>query len=144
MIRKILDRFILDKTLWKFILVGIINTVFGTALSLVLLNVFGLGYGISTVSDYVFGSILSYFLNKYFTFQNKERSLMIVVKFIINIVVCYVLAYGVAKYAVMFILSGRKKIVQDNIALLAGKCMFVGLNYFGQRFFAFKNTKDNE
>ena len=48
MIRKILDRFILDKTLWKFILVGIINTIFGTALSLVLLNVFGLGYEIST------------------------------------------------------------------------------------------------
>lgn len=141
MLRRILDKFILDKTIWKFILVGIINTVFGTALSLVLLNVFRLSYEISTISDYVFGSILSYFLNKYFTFQNKEHNLMIVVKFIVNIVVCYVVAYGVAKYAVVFVLSSQKKIVQDNIALLFGKCLFVFLNYFGQRFFAFKKTE---
>ena len=140
MICKLIDKILLDKTIWKFILVGIINTIFGFTLSLVLFNVFEFSREIATVSDYVFGSILSYFLNKYFTFQNKERNLMIVLKFIINIVVCYVAAYGIAKYAVMFVFSGQTKKVQGNIIIFVGKCLFVGFNYFGQRFFAFRKS----
>lgn len=63
-----------DKTFWKFILVGIINTLFGTAVMFICYNVFHLSYWVSSASNYIFGSILSYFLNKRFTFQNNDRS----------------------------------------------------------------------
>jgi hypothetical protein len=63
-----------DRTFWKFILVGVVNTLFGTAIMFVFYNVLHLSYWISSASNYVFGSILSYFLNKYFTFQNKSKS----------------------------------------------------------------------
>ena len=129
---------LLDLTFWKFVLVGIINTVVGTTVMFVAYNALHFSYWVSSASNYVIGSIVSYFLNKYFTFQNKERSWKQVAKFIINIAVCYVLAYGIAKPVVMYILSGAGQKIQENAAMLAGMCLFTGFNYIGQRMFAFK------
>ena len=133
MIRKLLD-----KTFWKFILVGIANTLFGTGIMFLFYNVFHLGYWISSASNYVFGSVLSYFLNKHFTFQNKSKDPKVILRFILNITVCYLFAYGLAKPVVRFLLSGMSTAIQDNGAMLIGMCTFIGLNYIGQRFFAFR------
>ncbi len=132
---------LLDKTLWKFLLVGVANTLFGTAIMFLFYNVFHLSYWVSSASNYFFGSILSYFLNKHFTFQNHSKGPKVVLKFILNIVVCYAVAYGLAQPLVRWALSGASVTVQDNVAMLTGMCLFVGLNYFGQRFFAFKEEK---
>ena len=59
----------LDLTFWKFILVGIINTLVGTTVMFVAYNLCHLNYWVSSASNYVVGSIVSYFLNKYFTFK---------------------------------------------------------------------------
>ena len=136
MIKKLLDR-----TFWKFILVGIINTIVGTSVMFLCYNAFHLNYWVSSAMNYIIGSIVSYFLNKYFTFQNKQRSWKIVIKFIINISVCYLIAYGVAKPLVARILSGQSVTIQENGAMLVGMCLFVGFNYLGQRFFAFKKEE---
>ena len=136
MIRKLLD-----KTFWKFILVGIANTLFGTGIMFLFYNVFHFGYWISSASNYVFGSILSYFLNKHFTFQNKSKDPKVILRFVINITVCYLVAYGMAKPLVRTLLSGMSVTVQDNGAMLVGMVVFVGLNYIGQRFFAFREEK---
>ena len=136
MIKKLLDR-----TFWKFILVGIINTIVGTSVMFLCYNAFHLNYWVSSAMNYIIGSIVSYFLNKYFTFQNKQRSWKIVIKFIIDIYVCYLIAYGVAKPLVARILSGQSVTIQENGAMLVGMCLFVGLNYLGQRFFAFKKEE---
>lgn len=137
-------RKLLDKTFLKFILVGIVNTLFGTAVMFVFYNVFGLSYWLSSASNYFFGSILSYFLNKRFTFKNKDRSFLVVLKFTLNIAVCYGIAYGVAKPLAAAILSGINVSLelQENIAMLVGMCLFVGLNYLGQRFFAFAKKEE--
>lgn len=88
---------LIDKTTFKFILVGIVNTIVGTSVMFLMYNVANFNYWISSASNYVIGSIVSYLLNKYFTFQNKEKSLKMVLKFIVNISICYLIAYGVAK-----------------------------------------------
>ena len=122
---------LLDVTFWKFVLVGIANT-------LVAYNALHLSYWISSASNYVIGSIVSYFLNKYFTFQNKEKSVKQVVIFIFNITICYLLAYGFAKPIISWVLSNQSKPVQDNLSMLAGMGAFVVFNYLGQRIFVFK------
>ena len=48
------------------------------------------------------------------------------------------LAYGIAKPFVGWMLSSFSVSVQENAAMFAGMCLFTGLNYIGQRFFAFK------
>ena len=128
---------LLDVTFWKFVLVGIANTLVGTTVMFVAYNAH-LSYWISSASNYVIGSIVSYFLNKYFTFQNKEKSVKQVVIFIFNITICYLLAYGFAKPIISWVLSNQSKPVQDNLSMLAGMGAFVVFNYLGQRIFVFK------
>ena len=132
---------ILDDQIFKFIIVGIINTLFGTAVMFGMYNLFHCSYFFSTAMNYILGSILSFFLNKYFTFQNKNKSMKQVLKFIFNIVLCYSLAYGIAKPLVNFILSSFSKIIKDNISMLIGMILFTFLNYFGQKYFVFGNEK---
>ena len=129
---------LLDVTCWKFVLVGIANTLVGTTVMFVAYNAIHLSYWISSASNYVIGSIVSYFLNKYFTFQNKEKSVKQVVIFIFNITICYLLAYGFAKPIISWVLSNQSKPVQDNLSMLAGMGAFVVFNYLGQRIFVFK------
>lgn len=136
MIRKLFDI-----TFWKFILVGIVNTLVGTAVMFGCYNLLHLSYWVSSAANYVVGSVVSYFLNKNFTFRNKSKDPMVLVRFVVNITICYLLAYGIAKPLVRRILSGSSVSIQENGAMLVGMCLFVGLNYLGQRFFAFREKE---
>ena len=127
-----------DKTFMKFVMVGVINTIVGTTLMFVFYNLFHLSYWISSASNYFFGSICSYILNKHFTFQYHERGWASLFRFTINIVICYLLAYGIAKPVMHWILSGYSVTIQENISMALGMCLFIVFNYLGQRFFAFK------
>lgn len=129
---------LIDKSIPKFLLVGVLNTLVGAGIMFLLYNWAGCSYWASSAANYVVGSILSFFLNKYFTFQNRDWSWGQVGKFALNVAVCYLVAYAVAKPAVLWALAGQSVKVQENIAMLAGMCLYTGLNYFGQRFFAFK------
>lgn len=128
----------IDEKLLKFVLVGVINTLVGMAIMFGLYNLAGCTYWVSSAANYILTSILSFFLNKYFTFQNKEKSVSQVLRFALNIAVCYLLAYGIAKPAVLWLLSGAGERMQENVAMLVGMCLFTGFNYLGQRFFAFR------
>jgi len=130
-----------DKTTVKFLIVGVINTAVGTAVMFVAYNVLHASYWLSSALNYIVGSIVSYVLNKYFTFQSTKKSIKEIIKFIVNISVCYLIAYGVAKPLVYAILSNFGTKVQDNVAMLTGMCLFIGLNYIGQRFFVFKSEE---
>ena len=125
-------------SLVRFIIVGIINTLVGAGVMFFMYNILGAGHWVSSALNYIVGSIVSYFLNKYFTFRQKRKSLRIVLSFIANICVCYLIAYGVARPVVGMMLSGSPETVTDNLSMLLGMAVFVGLNYLGQRFIVFK------
>lgn len=138
-----------DIKFWKFILVGILNTVVGMGLQFLFFNLCGWNEWISSLVGYILGSILSYFLNKYFTFKNKDKGWKPIVKFALNIAVCYGLAYGIAIPLIsmlctancwtMFGWSVEK--FAGNFSMIVGACLFVAFNYIGQRFFAFREKK---
>lgn len=140
MLQKIKSLF--DASLWKFLLVGILNTVVGNGLMFLLYNVVHLDYWTSTAVSYALASVMSYFLNRRFTFRYPEGGFQVAIRFALNIVVCYILAYGLAQPLVQSLLSGAAESVRDNVAMLAGMCLFVGFNYLGQRFFAFRDPSD--
>jgi len=124
-----------------FLVVGVVNTLFGTAIMLVLYNVFGCSYWVSSFCDYFFGSILSYFLNKHFTFHYQGTDWRSIVKFALNIVVCYLIAYSVALPLTQAALESLQlsKPVVENVAMLVGTVLFMVINYLGQKFYAFKS-----
>ena len=131
-------RSLVDGKLVRFLIVGVINTLVGTAIMFGLYNLARAGYWFSSAANYILTSILSFFLNKYFTFRSRGFSLKQVLRFALNIAVCYLLAYGIARPAVWHLFAGAGKGMQDNAAMLAGMCLFTGFNYLGQRFFAFR------
>ena len=133
---------LLDRTFWKFIMVGCINTLVGTGVMFISYNYFRLSYWISSALNYIIGSLVSYLLNKHFTFRNKQKGWRYIVTFAVNIAVCYFIAYGLAKPFVNNVLSGRNEFFRDNIAMIVGMCLFVGLNYLGQRFIVFADKSE--
>ncbi|MPL95152.1 hypothetical protein SDC9_41318 [bioreactor metagenome] len=124
----------------KFIIVGIANTVLSAIIMFFLYNFAKFGYWGSTSVSYVIGSILSFILNKNFTFNNKGSIRKTLLKFIINVTICYLLAYSIAEPFISLLLNGlsMSKSVTDQISMLFGMILYTGLNYFGQKYFAFK------
>ena len=135
-----------DIKFWKFLLVGVLNTLIGEGVVLLMLHAFGWkqfswGAGAAAFVGVVVGRIVSYFLNKYFTFRQQQRSWAEIGRFAVNISVCYALAYGLARPLARWALSSASASLQDNAAMVAGMCAFVGFHYLGQRFFVFPEKK---
>jgi len=133
-------RNVFDKTFLTFLIVGVVNTLFGTMIMFVLYNAFGCSYWFSSFCDYFFGSILSYYLNKHFTFHYQGTDWKSVFRFVLNIVVCYLIAYSLALNLTRYALESMhfSKVIVENIAMLVGTVLFMVINYLGQKFFAFK------
>ncbi|MGV8983625.1 GtrA family protein [Clostridium sp.] len=131
---------LLDKKFFKFLLVGIINTIFGTGIMFLLYNLASFGYWGSSAVSYILASILSFFLNKNFTFRNRESTVKTGLRFTVNIAVCYLVAYSISKPIVTRILTNTSlsKSIVEQFSMLFGMVLFTALNYVGQRFFAFK------
>lgn len=122
----------------KFICVGVINTLVGTGVMFLAYNIWGLGYWISSAENYVVGSIVSYILNKHFTFKNTAKDKKTIIRFVINIAACYLIAYGLAKPLVSRVLHQYPINIRDNMSMLVGMGLFVVLNYLSQRYLTFK------
>ncbi len=137
---------ILDPTLLRFLCVGVVNTAAGSGVMFGLYNLAGLhalgqaGYWLSTAANYLVGSVVSFFLNRHFTFRSSERGPAAVCRFILNILLCYLTAYGLALPAakVLFQSFQVSSQVLGNVTMLFGAGLFVILNYLGQRYFVFR------
>ena len=137
----------------KFLLVGVLNTLIGEGIVLLLTQPvgwknFSWGPGAAAFVVTVIGSIVSYFLNKYFTFKNKEKGLKPALRFTINIAACLLIrvlvATGVSELCkatgfTMFNMDVNT--FAGYLSWAVGACVFVACNYVGQRFFAFKEKK---
>lgn len=133
-------RKIFDLKLLKFLFVGILNTILGLTLMFLFYHLAHLGYWGSSAISYILASIFSFFMNKYFTFQKKSALLKTAFLFACNIAVCYFIAYLIAKPLTIVVLSGTSLAdsTVEQIAMVFGMGLFTILNYFGQRFVAFK------
>ena len=131
---------LLKNSFLRFVLVGVCNTLLSLVLMFLLER---LGYWPSTAIAYVAGAALSFFLNRSFTFHSDEDFWRSVGKFIVNVAVCYVIAYALAQPLVRWLLGSTaiSAVWQERIAKVVGMGLYTLLNYFGQRFFAFRKRK---
>lgn len=132
---------LIDIKLLKFIIVGVINTIVGTGVMFLLYNLVHINYWISSAFNYIAGGLCSYFLNKFFTFNNHEKSINQIIKYILLLIICYLIAYIFAKYLIYWIFSTKSIQYKDNIAMLAGEILYTIINYIGQRLVVFSNKE---
>lgn len=134
-----------NRSFATFLAVGVVNTVFGLSVYYFCYNVLHAGYWPSSVANYVLGSVLSYFLNKRYSFHYRQTDWRSVGRFTVNIVVCFVAAYAVARPLTAWLLAlaglPLATVWIENIAGLTGTGLFLVLNYLGQRFFAFRKEE---
>ena len=123
----------------RFAMVGVANTLIGTTVMLVAYNLFGFGYWSASALNYIVGSIFSYFANKYFTFHSDKQSFKEVLRFIFNIVICYIIAYALAKPGITLLLGqlSLEVSILEQISMITGVVLFIIINFFGQKFFVF-------
>lgn len=137
---------VVDQKLLRFLLVGACNTVLSIVMMFVLYRLFGFGYWGSSGVSYFLCSILSFYMNRHYTFGNHDGIMQAGFRFALNIGVCYAMAYLAAKPLVRFLLfklrGSFSPDLMDQMAMLAGMVLFTGCNYLGQRLFVFPDKSN--
>ncbi|MCM1266477.1 MAG: GtrA family protein [Bacteroidales bacterium] len=132
-----------------FGMVGVINTLMGWGIMAVLYNLIHMNYWLSSGISYFIGSVFSYHANAKLTFQVEERDKWLPWRFALNIIVCYLISFSVAKpltgkllAAVGLGADGQiSQALLENIAMIFGMGFFVVMNFFGQKLFVFRKRK---
>ena len=127
---------IFDRSFLKFLVVGAINTGVSFVIMFALES---LGYWISTAIAYFVGAVISFFLNKKYTFKSDENVLKAVFKFALNVFVCYIISYSFAKPVMVWILSFSSVsfVWTERITKVFAMALYTVINYLGQKFVAF-------
>ena len=127
-----------------FGMVGVINTLMGWVIMAVLYNLIHLNYWLSSGISYFIGSVFSYHANAKLTFKVENKDKWLPWRFAVNIIVCYLAAVSVAQPLVRKELVSQPQVIVDNVAMFLGMCMFIVLNFFGQKLFVFRKTKKHQ
>ncbi|MEH7387181.1 GtrA family protein [Bacillus sp. JJ1521] len=124
-------------TLFRFLLVGVLNTLVGLSSIFLLLQVVGLSYWLSTFLGNSIGGAVSYMLNRRFTFDSKTSYGRSIPLFIVVILGCYFLSFSISKILAGFIFVQYP----NEIAVLLGTGLYTILNYLGQKHIVFPKKK---
>lgn len=134
---------IFDRSLILFLVIGVGNTLISFVIMQAMYALGWGGYWLSSAFAFAVTSVLSFIFNKKYSFRNRDSIKNTAWRFALVIAVCYLLAYSAARPATIWLLNKLAPgdilpVSNDQIAMLVGQVLFTGLNYLGQRFFAFK------
>jgi len=124
-----------------FGMVGVMNTILGWVIMAVLYNLIHMNYWLSSGISYFIGSVFSYHANSKMTFKVEKKDKWLPWRFAINIVICYLTAFGIAQPLVGHILASQPAVIVDNVAMVIGMGIFIVMNFFGQKLLVFRRTK---
>lgn len=139
---------VVDRTFVIYLMVGISNFIFCTALMFFLFNVGGVNEHVAPLINYGLGSIIWFLGCKYVIFPGLRSGLQQYLRFAVEVLICYGISYYLlAPLAARFLLSheeiysfftfGGGAKVTANCEMAAGSLIYALLNYFGQRYFVF-------
>lgn len=122
-----------DKTVIRFLAVGILNTIVGYGVFALLIS-FNIHYSLASLISQVVGTIHSFFWNKFFTFKTKEYSISEVLRFFSVYAASYLI-----NLLILFIfidIFGSNKFIAGLITLLITTI----ISFWGHKYFSFKSS----
>lgn len=132
------------KEFFKFILAGVSNTLIGMLLIFFFYNKLALGYWASTALGYLAGGVWAYFMSRYFVFRYQKKEKWLIIRFALNMAVCYFMAYLIAKPATVrichYAMPQLSKRMTEKTAIVMGMGIYTLLNFLGQRFICFRTS----
>lgn len=117
----------------RFILVGVINTLVGLSIIYAAMYFFGFGIKSANLIGYLVGIIVSFTLNKKWTFKNRDRIGASLIRYLIVIGVAYVANLQTVIFSVSYLH------ISPYLAQFIGVFPYTLIGYLGCRFFAFTN-----
>ncbi|MEK8126500.1 GtrA family protein [Paenibacillus filicis] len=127
-------------SVFRFLLVGLLNTAIGLSVMLGLLHLAGLDYWTSTLLGTAVGACVSYLLNRTFTFKSQASYKSSLVKFILVLACCYLVAYASSSLFTNVLREFVPILSEDmshTVAVVLGNGLYTVLNYVGQRYVVF-------
>ncbi len=118
----------------QFLLIGIINTIFGYSIIFFSMFILKLNYLISNSLGYFFGLILSFFLNKYFNFKTASKHLMEFSKFIL----AFITSFGLN--SVVLYCSVEIFHIEKVVAIIIAGISYSICFFLISKFFVFRKT----
>lgn len=122
----------IDAVFFRFVMVGIVNTIIGYSIIMILYHIIALSYSVSYFLSYVVGIIISFFLNRKFVFYSQRDKLAEFMKFLVAFGVSYLLSYFVL-YLLM-----EWQLLPANIVFFVGMVVYSILFYLLNRYITFK------
>lgn len=125
----------------RFLLVGLLNTLVGLSASFAFFNLLHFNYWASTFAGNTIGAVVSYMLNRTFTFRSNASIGSSWWKFALVIVVCYGVSYGISwllAEAIGSYVTSASSAWLHNGAILVGNGLYTIGNYLGHKFFTFR------
>ncbi|MDF2726272.1 MAG: GtrA family protein [Paenibacillus sp.] len=138
---------LIDSSFLRFLLVGVFNTIVGLTSIYILLHVAHIGYWPATFLGNTIGALVSYTLNKKFTFRSDAKVGGSMVRFLIVTLVCYGLSYGIGLVGgqlVTTIVPWIPETRAHDVATLLGTGLYVITNYLGHKYFSFRTSRPVE
>jgi len=93
----------IDSSFIRFLLVGIANTAVGYGTIMFLHYAFGISPVVANTGGYLIGGLLSYMLNRRFTFASKRRHSEALPRFALTVGCCFVLNLIVLEQTLAFV-----------------------------------------
>lgn len=121
----------IDAKLFRFLLVGVVNTLFGQSVIWFSMWALGLGIVAANALGYGCGIVLSFFLNRNWTFRHEGSQLPALLRFLAVNAVAYVAN-------LLVVLAAHRLGANGYLAQLCGAPAYTAVGYVGSRLFAFR------
>lgn len=115
----------------KYLIVGVLTTIISIGIYFILRNV-NVNYQVANIISWVCAVTFAYFTNKYFVFQNKEKSLIEFIKFVEYRLLSLVIEIF-AMYALVDMIG-----INDRVSKIVVQIIVQVLNYIFSKLLVFK------
>ena len=120
-----------DSTFFRYLLIGVFNTIAGFGIIFVLMAL-GVIPEIANIIGYIIGIIVSYTLNKIYTFKTHTKSKKEFFRFVVSMICAYLI-----NLAVLIALHRYFGIDKYISTIIAGAC-YTFSGYIFSKYFAFR------
>ncbi|MGH8061489.1 MAG: GtrA family protein [Pseudoxanthomonas sp.] len=119
--------------LFRYILVGLFNTALGFAVIFSCMYLLKMSPAASNIAGYLFGFVVSYFLNKFFTFKTPTRSRSEALRFLVVFIAAYLANFG------MLLLCIDVLHMHAAVSQVVAGAIYVGASFFLNKHYVFKH-----
>ena len=131
----------------SYVIVGAAATLVSFAFQFIFTTMFLLEYLPSSILSFVISSPVSFFLNRKFTFKAEQLPLgKTLARFYMIVIPCFALSYFVLHPVTALLFSKLNLSWSQQYIIYAeqiiANCIYIVVNYLGQKFFTFKKSKE--